>query len=98
MSNTFNSDADSMCGSVFLLDDRGGGSSSAAMPPHFVLIVCMRASLSPQQCGWNRNYTWVGGKAEKEVGESREAGRGRRRGMGERESDREGQPSDGCIR
>lgn len=56
------------------LNDKG--SPSAAMPPHLSEFVCMCVPLSPQQCGWNRNYTRVGGKAEKE-GASGEAGRGR---------------------
>lgn len=74
-SNTFNS---ALILSVVVCSLMTRGVSLYSHASAFVLIVCMCASLSPQQCGWNRNYTWVGGKAEKEVGESREAGRGRR--------------------
>lgn len=57
------------------LNDKG--SPSAAVPPRLSECVCMCVPLSPQQCGWNRNYTRVGGNAEKEEGASGEAGRGR---------------------
>ena len=41
------------------------------------VCVCVCVRLSPQQCGWNRNYTRVGGKAEKEDGWGEQRGRAR---------------------
>lgn len=65
---------------------------------HICLSVCllwMCVLLSLQQCGWNRNYTRVGGKPEKEEGVNREAGwgrddRGRTRGGWQGGKEREG--------
>lgn len=63
-----------LCVGVFL---NGKGVSLRSLAYALVSSVCLCVPLCPQQCGWNRNYTRVGAKAETEEGESIEAGQRR---------------------